>query len=345
MSDLLAEMEARRGRVRKAEAPVAAIIAAFAVLLGVPFLMSPLVAPGVADLLGGGASPLQAAKAVGVIAGLGLAGAAALWAALWFALVRKARPAWGLPLLGGLAVAGVAGFALSGGVFGHTLDRQRQERVAAAEIRAALDVFLKQSLDADYKVTPQKARGGVGQVEQRIKADIAALAKDARRFETDIEALMEDELGNDTSRMGLEASRDRFTRAEKMAIAHRAAVKARMVSIRKALRDELSPWVKRAYLPGYEEEFGVRQGDLDRNLALQEQVLGARKDQVSILLASFGAWTRSGRTIVFRREADLRKFDAATSELGNVSWRLRGMDAEERVKAGAFLRRPPVIED
>jgi hypothetical protein len=345
MSELLAEMEARRGRARKADAPVAAVVAAFAVLVGSPFLLSSVVGPGVADLLGGEASAGQAARAIGVILGLGLAGAAALWALLWFGLVRAARPAWGLPLLAGLAVAGITGFSLSGLVSGQVQNRERQERVAAGEIRAALDAFLKHSLEGDYTVTAAKARGAVGAVEQRIKTDIAALVKATRRYEADLEALVADDDDLDTSRAGLQAIRDRSARAEAMAVAHRKAVKARMVSIRRALRDDLSPWVKRAYLPGYEEEFGVRQGDLDRNLALQEQIWGARKDQAAILLDSFGAWTRSGRAITFRRESDLRKFDAATYEIGNVGWRLRGMDAEERVKAGEFLRRPPVLED
>lgn len=345
MTDILAEMEARRSRVRTPDAPLAAIVAGFAAVMGPPFLMTSLTAAGIADIVGGQSAPAQTLRTVGMVVGLGLAAAVVVWAVLYVALVRRARPSWGLPLLAALVVAGIGASAVAGYVAGSTLDRQRQERIAAIQIREALDLFLTASPDGVIKTNGPKARGAPGEVQQRVQANMREVLTLTRKHKAELTALGIDDVGvRAPTREDLAAWASKSAKAEALIKVHHAAVKSRLLAVRKAMQTELSPWVTRKYLAGYEIELGVRQGMMDRRLTADEQYWDAMERQMLLLRDSWGRWRASRYGIGFQRRSDLDAFDTLAYETRSLKWKSGQLEGEEAVKAAEFEARPAPLD-
>lgn len=345
MSDIVAGMEARRARERQPGAPVLAVLAGVVAVLAPAFLTTSITAPGVADIFGGGLKPLELARAVGIVLGLAVLTAAVVWAALYFAVVRRARPAWGLLLLVGLTVASIAGFAAGAGTIGHTLDRERQEHIAATEIREALDAFLKHRLAEPLKAEPPRARGKVGKIEASIRDEMRQVIALKSKYEADIEALKLDQTGPKPSPAELKSMVDRLGKAEATTAAYRVAVRKRLQSIRRSLQNDLSPWVKRRFLPGYEIELGERQGLLDRRLSTTERKYVAMKRMMIVLRDNPSAWTFGSYGVQFSKRAVYDAFSDLSYELKGAEWKLGELNGEDATKAAEFERRPTPLDD
>lgn len=295
----------------------------FALMVVAPFVLTVLTVGAAAKVTGGVASPVEIALYVVTVLGLAIGVAAVVWAILYFALVRKARPDWGAPFLAGLVVAGlvfIGGASLYSGI---AADRNAQEEIAAAEIRQTIDTFLRDSLRAEFKSSKPRARGAYGAREGAFKADMAEAMRLSRAYRAEIKALgLAEGAPADPTAEDVKTFEGRFETGKALTVAYRAALKKRLTSARTRFEgDAFNPGVRRVHLPRFEEQFRMKQAALDRALDLEEDILDAKRQQMHILVAAQGRWTARGRMINFQDSADREAFGEVNSRLQYLFWR------------------------
>lgn len=330
MSDFLAEMEARRDRAPKPGSPIAAVVMAFAAVVVAPFVLTALTVEAAAKVAGGVADTGQIITYAATVVGLAVAVAVVLWAGVYFGLIRKARPGWGLPFLGGLVLASVLLIGGASVYAGVQADREAQEEIAAEEVRQTLETFLRDSLKAEFKSTKVKAHGKYGDLERLLKADMAEAMRLSNAYEDEIAALKLDEAPERPAAAQLRDYEARFGKAKALTVTYRAALKKRLISARTRFeREAFNPGVRRNYLPRFEQQFRLKQGSLDRALDLEEERFDLSREQMKILADSYGQWTLDGRMVMFRRVVDMKAFNDVTSRMRYIRWRLDAEAVEE----------------
>lgn len=338
MSDFLAEMEARRDRAPKRDLPIAAIVTGLAIALGVPLFLTFLTVKAAEKVIGGHGSTGDIVLYLGTVGGIALGLAVVVWAVFYFASVRLSRPDWGLKFFGALAAVALLATAGASAWAGYRADRETQEKVAIAEIRETLQLFLRDNLQTDAKVAPVKARGRVGKVEAQVKADMAELLRLQRKYEADLKALdMEGRGITGFTRADIQEVANRYSRGQAMTKAYRAALKAQLVTTRKRfVGSGFTPWLMRAYLPDFESEWRLKSGRRDRLLHLQEQQMETNHDQMMALLNSYGRWRLGARGPMFERMADYSAVTNAAAQVQYLSWRIATDKAADREMSAAF---------
>lgn len=341
MSDFLAEIEARRDRAPRRDLPIAAVVTGLTIALAVPLFLTALTVKAAEKVIGGLAATGDLGLYATTVAGIALGLAAVVWAVFYFASVRLSRPDWGLKFFGALAAVAFVATAGSSAWAGFRADRETQEKVAIVEIRESLQLFLRDNLKTDAKIAPMKARGRVGRVEAQVKADMAEVLRLQRKYEADLKAIDTDGLDRTGfTRADIKEVADRFTRAQALTKAHRAALKAQLTTTRKRfVASGFTPWLMRAYLPDFETEWRLKQGRRDRLLHLQEQRMETNHDQLMALYNSYGRWRLGARGPLFERMADYNAVTNAAAQVQYFSWRIATDRAADQEMSAAFQQK------
>jgi len=332
VSDFLAEMEARKTRAPKSEAPIAAIVGGFALVLFTPLLLTFLTLKPATRAFSGQATPAEITLWIGMVVGLALLLAGGTWTALWFASVRRSKPEWGPRFLAGLVTVALLVFAGASAQAGYAAEQVEQQRVAAVQIRTLLALFLKDELDATAPALKPVARGRAGAVERRVRADMAAAVTLHKRYQADMEALAPEKI--DARGLTLPGVNDfaaRFGKARALTTAYRAAIRKQLVVVRTSFVETgFSPWIARDYLPGFEEAFRMKQRRYDRALGRQEEYLGVNQQRMQLLARSYGRWSQGRFGIMFNRLEDYREAESTSTRLSYITWQLDTGRAEDR---------------
>lgn len=330
MSDFLAEMEARRNRVKTPGAPVLPVILGFlaafiATLISLPFsnLDALLMAMGDRPAQPWLIKALGAAVAITVVTSL----------VLWTSYVGRSRPRWILPIVAGLLVmTSIISLGFSRGI-GELRAAGYQESIARAEIAKAMDLVLDDKLDSVTIDPRPKAKGDVGKAERVIKETFAAMQTIGRAYAADIKAL-DLEWKDDRAALthaALRARVDRLIAAKARTEVFRAAMRAELEGMPERFRKSgASQRLQRSFMPGYERSLQGDLASLDKTLDAHLKTLDVHIAQTRFLLDRPNAWTAASGGVTFYRIEDMRRFNAFGGELQGIQNELEELRYQDR---------------
>jgi len=329
VSDFLAEMEARRTRAAKPRAPVGWTVAAFAVALFATLFELPLIHEAAVEVAGGAGDPFRHAV---FALGLALATTLVVGGLLWVVFLRPRQPAWSLPVLAAmLLMTSLVSFGLSRTI-GEAAEKERQQRIAVAEMKAALSLIQQGDVEKMVIDPRPKARGEAGEVERVVKQSFADMLKVAKAYRAEMNALELDRYaGAPPSRGSLQEQARRLKTARELTARYRTDVNAAIGRIRPTIEaSDIGAAGKAAFLRGFDGALERGSGDLDRQFALSLKLIDLNLEQVNFLLGRPGAWKAQGREVAFYRQQDLDRFREMATEIRTIASEMEAIERRQR---------------